>query len=174
MRQRTDCDFLLEVLSDGGWHSTSEILRRSFVERGHGMTVHSRVSDLRKKRGLEVEHRRAAGERADAFQYRLAASSAGAADPPSGSSSEPNEDEPVTAGSWFAERAPTFTRSEVAGSIPASRSPSPTPPAAPPTGLAEVIRLLEYRGFLEATDERIAELPDDSQQSLFDLLEEVA
>lgn len=43
----TDSQFLLQVLSE---HSatTNQILRRSLRERQCGLTVHSRVSDLRK------------------------------------------------------------------------------------------------------------------------------
>lgn len=50
----TDTDFLASVLSDGDWHSHPEILNRSITERGCGLTVHSRASDLR-KRGHTVE-----------------------------------------------------------------------------------------------------------------------
>jgi hypothetical protein len=42
-----DCTFLLGVLSDGNEHSHPEILARSFGERGHGLTVHSRIAELR-------------------------------------------------------------------------------------------------------------------------------
>jgi hypothetical protein len=66
----TDNEFIAEVLADGKWHSTSEILSYSIHERGHGLTVHSRVSDLRSK-GFEIEHRTAKGSRAQAHQYRL-------------------------------------------------------------------------------------------------------
>jgi hypothetical protein len=48
-----DADFLLRILSDGKPHSQAEILRRSAEERGCGLTVHSRASDLR-KRGYPV------------------------------------------------------------------------------------------------------------------------
>jgi hypothetical protein len=68
----TDCDFLADVLKDHGWHSTSEILAYSINERGCGLTVHSRISDLRAK-GLNIEYRRVPGERAAAHQYRLVA-----------------------------------------------------------------------------------------------------
>lgn len=71
----TDCEFLLDILSDHSWHSTAEILRYSMEERGCGLTVHSRVAELRdpRKRGLRIEYRRVAGERAAAHQYRLVA-----------------------------------------------------------------------------------------------------
>jgi hypothetical protein len=45
----SDTAFLLEVLSDGEKHGLNEILLRSFRERGCGLTVHSRASDLRKQ-----------------------------------------------------------------------------------------------------------------------------
>lgn len=66
----TDCEFLADVLKDGAWHSTAELLRYSIEERGCGLTVHSRVSDLR-ARGHNVEYRRVRGQRASAHQYRL-------------------------------------------------------------------------------------------------------
>jgi hypothetical protein len=69
----TDCEFLLDVLKDHQWHSTSELLRYSIEERGCGLTVHSRVAQLRTDRGLTIEHRRVRGERANAHQYRLVA-----------------------------------------------------------------------------------------------------
>ena len=52
----TDSAWLLGVLEDGSWHTLSEILRRSDAERGHGLTVHSRVSDLRKQ-GHQIEQK---------------------------------------------------------------------------------------------------------------------
>jgi hypothetical protein len=57
-------DLLQLILMDGHWHSTSEILRR------HPMMVHSRVSDLRHKRGLEIQHR-TVGAGAPGSEYRL-------------------------------------------------------------------------------------------------------
>lgn len=50
-----DADFLVAVLSDGKPHTTNEILQASFKERGCGLTVHSRASDLRIKRGMNIE-----------------------------------------------------------------------------------------------------------------------
>lgn len=50
----TDTDYLLLMLSDGRWHSQADILFGSQQERGYGMTVHSRASDLR-KRGHVIE-----------------------------------------------------------------------------------------------------------------------
>ena len=51
-----DSAFLLALLTDGDWHGLTEIIRRSQAQRGHGLTVHSRVADLR-KRGFTVEQR---------------------------------------------------------------------------------------------------------------------
>lgn len=65
----TDTEFLLRVLEDGGWHSLNSILQRSFAERGCGLTVHSRASDLR-ARGYLVEHRMM-GRRGEGSMYRL-------------------------------------------------------------------------------------------------------
>lgn len=65
----TDAAFLLAVLADGREHSLSEILAVSIAERGFGMTVHSRVSDLR-KRGYRVDHR-TVGKRGAGSLYRL-------------------------------------------------------------------------------------------------------
>lgn len=68
----TDSAWLLDLLRDGKAHSLGEILRRSFNERGHGLTVHSRVSDLRKQ-GHDVLCGRVAGkERGEGWIYRLA------------------------------------------------------------------------------------------------------
>ena len=72
----SDTDFLARVLSDGAWHSLNEIVARSIRERGCGLTVHSRASDLR-KRGVAVAQRsrRRQDGRVDSF-YRLTASAA--------------------------------------------------------------------------------------------------
>lgn len=54
----TDSAFLYHILEDGKWHGQAEILRRSIDERGHGLTVHSRAADIRKKvrpSGFDVE-----------------------------------------------------------------------------------------------------------------------
>ena len=45
----TDAAFLLSILEDGQPHSTDEILAKSQAERGVGLMVHSRASDLRKR-----------------------------------------------------------------------------------------------------------------------------
>lgn len=72
----TDADFLYSVLSDGKPHSTTEILRRSFVERGVGLTVHSRAATLR-ERGHVIrcfQQRGATYRDRPTFYYVLAAS----------------------------------------------------------------------------------------------------
>jgi hypothetical protein len=67
----TDCEFLLEVLADGREHTLTDILRASIEQRGHGLTVHSRVADLR-ARGHEIEHVTIAGaQRGAGHAYRL-------------------------------------------------------------------------------------------------------
>lgn len=68
----TDNAYLLHVLKDGRWHSHTEILQRSIQERGHGLTVHSRASELRVKFGQNVECRVAGSPRRQSF-YRIAA-----------------------------------------------------------------------------------------------------
>lgn len=65
----TDCDFVLDLLADGREWSLNDILRESFARRGHGLTVHSRVADLR-KRGHRIEHR-TVGQRGAGSLYRL-------------------------------------------------------------------------------------------------------
>jgi hypothetical protein len=54
MRQ-TDADFLLAVLREtpNEFVSQAEILRRSQADRGCGLTVHSRIADLR-RRGYSI------------------------------------------------------------------------------------------------------------------------
>ena len=70
----TDREWLLSVLADGREHSLADLLARSVAERGCGLTVHSRVAELR-KHGHVVEHRRIAGfTRGYAHLYRLASS----------------------------------------------------------------------------------------------------
>lgn len=66
----TDADFLLRVLRDGRPHNLNEILRRSMAERGCGLTIHSRASDLR-KRGYDVRNWKD-GQRGQGSWYRLA------------------------------------------------------------------------------------------------------
>lgn len=76
----SDDAFLFHVLEDGKWHGQAEILQRSFNERGHGLTVHSRASDLR-KRGctVECELRRNGHGRALSY-YRLTLNEPAASD----------------------------------------------------------------------------------------------
>lgn len=67
----TDNAFLYHVLEDGKWHGQSEIIAKSMRERGHGLTVHSRAADLRKKGCVvECELRRNGHGRAISY-YRL-------------------------------------------------------------------------------------------------------
>lgn len=67
----TDVAFLLSILSDGKAHSTNEILRRSFDERGHGLMVHSRAADLR-ARGHQIACEHVPGKkRGEAYVYKL-------------------------------------------------------------------------------------------------------
>ena len=68
-RRETDAEFLLRVLKDGRPHELNEILRRSFVERGCGLTVHSRASTLR-ERGHAVLNWTDGGTRRSSW-YRL-------------------------------------------------------------------------------------------------------
>jgi len=101
----TDKDFLVAFLSDGQPHTLNEILRRSFDVRGHGLTVHSRVSDLRKD-GFAIAWWQQPGEkRGNSSVYQLvgsptslgeaapdaAAASAAAASPSEVLSSSPTE-----------------------------------------------------------------------------------
>ena len=67
----SDCGFLLLFLGDHKEHTLTEILRASFAERGCGLTVHSRVADLRRD-GYTIEWRHVPGEkRGNASAYRL-------------------------------------------------------------------------------------------------------
>ena len=64
-RAGSHCARLLAVLSDGAWHTTSNLHRRA----GH-MIVHSRIADLRAK-GYRVEHDTVPGRvGAQAHRYR--------------------------------------------------------------------------------------------------------
>lgn len=53
----TDSEFLLAVLRErpDQWVAQADIIERSQQERGYGITVHSRASDLRKL-GYDVEN----------------------------------------------------------------------------------------------------------------------
>jgi hypothetical protein len=67
----TDAQFLLRVLSDGRPHTLNEILQASFAERGCGLTVHSRASNLRSQ-GHVILHETVKGaERGAGHTYRL-------------------------------------------------------------------------------------------------------
>lgn len=65
----TDCEFVLHALKDGNWRSLNSLLQQSFAERGCGLTIHSRISDLR-ARGHVIEHRMV-GRRGNGSLYRL-------------------------------------------------------------------------------------------------------
>ena len=65
----TDSEFVLDCLGRGGWWSLNDLLAESFRRRGCGLTVHSRVSDLRAQ-GHRIEWRKT-GRRGDGSQYRL-------------------------------------------------------------------------------------------------------
>jgi hypothetical protein len=68
-----DTEFLLYVLRDGNAHTLNEILRRSYQERGYGLTVHSRAADLRRK-GYDVQNGTIKGaKRGDKSFYKLVA-----------------------------------------------------------------------------------------------------
>lgn len=65
---------LLQILSDGEWHSSAEILAESIARWGEGMTVHSRVSNL-DANGYGIERDKVPGRAcASAFLYRLVSS----------------------------------------------------------------------------------------------------
>lgn len=67
----TDCEFILDVLGDGEEHTLAELLSRSMDERGCGLTVHSRVAQLR-TRGHVIEHATVKGaDRGHGHTYRL-------------------------------------------------------------------------------------------------------
>jgi hypothetical protein len=53
----TDLDYLEAVLRErpGEWITHAAILTRSFNERGCGLTIHSRASQLRTERGLNID-----------------------------------------------------------------------------------------------------------------------
>lgn len=55
----TDAAWLAAHLAEhsGEWVDLASILRASFAERGYGLTVHSRVAELRTRRGLVIENR---------------------------------------------------------------------------------------------------------------------
>lgn len=117
----TDAEFLLEVLRDGEWHSLNQILARSFEQRGHGLTVHSRAADLR-DRGHVVEHRMK-GQRGAGSQYRLL-----------------SEAEPVRAGKH---RANGLVDS---GPVASASLSVAEPPESLPNGDAQLTLIPERRG----------------------------
>lgn len=66
-RRPTQCDRVLEVLDDGLWHSIHEI-----HDRAGSMRLNSRVSELRARRGLDIQQRQQrdprTGERVYGYQ----------------------------------------------------------------------------------------------------------
>ena len=70
----TDAAFILRVLEDGRKHSQADLLRRSFLERNCGLTVHSRIADLRKKGHYIVCERVPGADRGHAWTYQLVGS----------------------------------------------------------------------------------------------------
>jgi hypothetical protein len=71
----TDAAFILSVLEDGEKHTQADLLRRSFTERGCGLTVHSRIADLRKQGHYVICERVPGADRGHAWAYQLVASS---------------------------------------------------------------------------------------------------
>lgn len=61
-RAGSQCDRVLEVLADGRWHGIREI-----HDRAGTMRLNSRVAELRRRRGLQIECSRIDGE----YGYRL-------------------------------------------------------------------------------------------------------
>lgn len=73
VKQGSQCAKLLRALSDNNWHSLADLHRRAGP-----MIVHSRISDLRKKHGYEIEHRHVEAKRAAlSSQYRLVGEATG-------------------------------------------------------------------------------------------------
>lgn len=106
----SDAAFLLQVLSDGQPHSQAEILRRSFDERGVGLTVHSRKSDLVNKHGYEISCWRdpRGGSRGGSWFYQLAG----------GLPAEPGGAERTTAGSAGSSSPQTVSTREPSKALP--------------------------------------------------------
>lgn len=68
----TDLEFLRGVLEQGP-ATSNEILAKSFAERQCGLTVHSRVADLRRE-GLEIDCRRVGTKNGRGqFRYEIVA-----------------------------------------------------------------------------------------------------
>lgn len=65
-RRRSQLDRVLEILADGKWHTTAEILRLV------PCVLHSRIAEAR-ARGLNVECDHTAGVGAESYRYRLVA-----------------------------------------------------------------------------------------------------
>jgi hypothetical protein len=70
--EATDCGWLLRLLWDGEPRTLNEILRASFDQRGCGLTVHSRASDLRRRHGYTIVQEKVSGaKRGASSSYRL-------------------------------------------------------------------------------------------------------
>lgn len=108
----TDAAFILSVLKDGQKHSQADLLRRSFNERGCGLTVHSRVADLRKRGHYIVTERVKGADRGEAWTYQLV-----------GSLSERDHVTPEEFGGLAATQTPETSRSESAPLFTYPRSP---------------------------------------------------
>ena len=67
----TDAEFILSVLEDNQPHSQADLLRRSFEQRGCGLTVHSRIADLRRKGYFIACERVPGADRGEAWAYTL-------------------------------------------------------------------------------------------------------
>ena len=67
----SDAAWLLSKLQNGQVWTLTQLLRASFAERSHGLTVHSRVADLRAD-GYTIEWRKVAGaKRGESSTYQL-------------------------------------------------------------------------------------------------------
>jgi hypothetical protein len=70
-RAGSHCAVLADILADGEWHSSWEILREAIARQGEGMIVHSRISDLRKSHGFIIASDKLPGRGGRAYRYRL-------------------------------------------------------------------------------------------------------
>jgi hypothetical protein len=63
---------LADILADGEWHSSWEILHEAIARLGEGMIVHSRISDLRKSHGFIIASDKfPGGTSSRSYRYRL-------------------------------------------------------------------------------------------------------
>lgn len=69
MTQASQCDRLLAVLADGEWHTTASLYREA---GGYIGALHSRIAELRDRRGLHIESESVPGRSgAEGHRYRL-------------------------------------------------------------------------------------------------------